>query len=312
MNVIVSAVIPTRNRPVESLAAVRSALAQTFRDLEAVVVIDGPDAATREALKSVNDPRLRVIELDHSVGGSEARNVGARAARGEWVALLDDDDEWLPEKIAKQYALAEASGSKRTLVASRFLFRESGIRDRVSPERLPSDRESISEYPFAPHSGFQTSVFFCGRQLLLDVPFIAGLPGLQDVDWFLRVMKVPDVKLMIAAEPLSIYNSPKGRATVTKNLTWQTSLAWAGKNRRLMTGRAYSLFIVRVCVRRAVDQKSGMRAFVRLFTACVFSGSASIAVLALFLARYFLSDDLRALLRQPLGRLRNLTLERSN
>lgn len=306
MTPLVTVVIPTRNRCDDVVVAARSALNQTFLDLEVVVVIDGADATSHQALTALRDPRLRIIQLDQSVGGSEARNVGARAARSEWIAFLDDDDQWLPEKIARQHSLAQTSGSKNTLVACRFLFRETGRPDRISPKLLPSGKQSISEYPFAPHSGFQTSVFFCSRQLLLNVPFIAGLPGLQDVDWFLRVMGVQDVNLLVAPEALSIYNSPAARTTVTRNLTWEACFAWAAQNRRLMTGRAYSLFIVRVCVRRAVEQHSGLSAFVRLFTACMFDGSPNITILALFVARYFLSDDLRWMLRHPFGHLRNL------
>ena len=102
----VSAVIPTRNRHQLVLRAVHSVLTQTYENLEAIVVIDGPDSVTRSALGAIVDPRLRVVELEHSVGGSDARNRGVREARGEWVALLDDDDEWLPSKIEKQVDVA--------------------------------------------------------------------------------------------------------------------------------------------------------------------------------------------------------------
>jgi glycosyltransferase involved in cell wall biosynthesis len=311
-NPTVSVVIPTRNRPGEALVAVRSALGQTFPDLEVIVVVDGPDVSTREAIEGVRDPRLRVVELDRSVGGSEARNVGARAANGRWIALLDDDDEWLPSKIASQLMLAETSAAKNVLIASRFFFREAGKPERIGPQRLPSGKHSISEYPFAPHSGFQTSVFLCSRQLMIDVPFTPGLSGLQDVDWFLRVMAVPDVQLMVVPEPLSIYNSPAGRATVTRRLKWETCLDWAAENRRLMTGRAYSLFIIRVCVPRAVEQNSGVKSFFKLFTACMLRGSADLELLVLFLARYFLSDQLREVFRRPFGNSRNVALEKQS
>src|ERR1700744_4710601 len=95
----VSAVIPTRNRPGLVCRAVESVLKQTIADLEVVVVVDGPDAATALALQEFHDPRIRCIELQQNVGGSEARNVGIREAQGTWIALLDDDDEWLPTKL---------------------------------------------------------------------------------------------------------------------------------------------------------------------------------------------------------------------
>ena len=92
----VSVVIPTRLRPALVPRAVRSALAQTLTDIE-VVVIDGPDPDTREVLAAIADPRLRIVELERSGGAPAARNVGVDHARAAWTALLDDDDEWLPE-----------------------------------------------------------------------------------------------------------------------------------------------------------------------------------------------------------------------
>jgi len=71
---LVSVIIPTRNRPQLVLRAVRSALNQTYPHLEVIVVVDGPDPATKEALETVVDGRLRVVALDQSVGGSDARN----------------------------------------------------------------------------------------------------------------------------------------------------------------------------------------------------------------------------------------------
>ena len=67
-------------------------------EIELIVVIDGPDSATEAALSSIADDRMTTICLSSSVGGSGARNVGIRKSRGEFIALLDDDDDdFLPE-----------------------------------------------------------------------------------------------------------------------------------------------------------------------------------------------------------------------
>src|ERR1700678_4760251 len=109
--IVVSAVIPTRGRPELLCRAVRSALAQTLRQIEVVVVIDGEDPATSIALDELaqQDGRLRVLALGASVGGSAARNRGVDAASGEWIAFLDDDDEWLPGKLQAQFDAMKAS-----------------------------------------------------------------------------------------------------------------------------------------------------------------------------------------------------------
>src|SRR5688572_11583153 len=85
----VSAIIPTRGRPELVVRAVRSALAQTYKDLEVIVVIDGPDPATEKTLEQSADKRLKVIVLSDAIGAAQARNIGATSARGGWIAFLD-------------------------------------------------------------------------------------------------------------------------------------------------------------------------------------------------------------------------------
>lgn len=98
----VSVIIPTHNRAHLISRAIRSVLEQTFQDLEVIVVDDGSTDGTEEAVKVFTDPRLRFIRHERNRGGSAARNTGIRAARGEYIAFLDSDDEWLPGKLAEQ------------------------------------------------------------------------------------------------------------------------------------------------------------------------------------------------------------------
>ena len=101
---LISVVIPTRRRPELLLRAIESVLRQTYDQMEILVVIDGPDEATREALRGVQDSRLRVIALPESVGGSDARNTGVQNAKGEWIAFLDDDDgSGCPRKLRNKW-----------------------------------------------------------------------------------------------------------------------------------------------------------------------------------------------------------------
>jgi len=142
---LVSVVTPTRFRPQLVCRAVRSALAQTFVDLEVVVVIDGPDPDTRAALEAIQDPRVRIVALETNAGGSEARNVGVREARGKWIALLDDDDEWYPAKIEKQFALAETLPGKRVVVACQY-YDTQGETQLLRPRRFPKPSQPISDF----------------------------------------------------------------------------------------------------------------------------------------------------------------------
>lgn len=99
----VSAIIPAYNRESTIKRSVDSALAQTYANMEVIVVDDGSTDRTVEVLRSYGD-RIRVI-VQKNAGPSAARNTGIRAARGEVIAFLDSDDEWLPEKINRQIRL---------------------------------------------------------------------------------------------------------------------------------------------------------------------------------------------------------------
>jgi glycosyltransferase involved in cell wall biosynthesis len=297
---IVSAVIPTRNRPGLVVRAAVSALEQTFPGLEVIVVVDGPDQATLHALAEVPDPRLRVIALEESVGGAEARNVGARVARGEWIALLDDDDEWLPRKIEKQLEAARSCPGNRVLVVSEFIERSPSGKEVVRPRRLPQPRERISEYMFDFLCYFQTSTYFCSRELFLEFPFRKELKSFQDIDWFLRINSDPTVKLEVVADILSVYYSPEQRASITGLLNWEKRLAWGQQNRTLMTRRAYSRFIVGSCAGTAVRDQAGPRALVRLLAECVFRGLPTPCTIALLFGAFLVTPDTRRRLRDSL------------
>ncbi len=98
----VSVVIPVYNRAESITRAIDSVLAQTLDDLEILVVDDASSDATPEIVRQYDDPRVRVFRHETNRGGSAARNTGIEHARGNYVAFLDSDDEWLPQKLEKQ------------------------------------------------------------------------------------------------------------------------------------------------------------------------------------------------------------------
>src|SRR5271156_3433137 len=223
----VSVVIPTRNRPALVCRALQSVLRQTYQELEAIVVVDGPDPVTVAALEAIDDPRVRIHALTENVGGSEARNVGAREASGEWIALLDDDDEWLPGKIEKQMAIAEALPRPRILVACQYFDRMEDA-ELVRPRKFIQPGQRISDFLYGGISllgameGFpQTSTWLVSREFFLEVPFQKGLKRNQDTDWVLRALRLPDVSVGMVPEPLVIFYNERKRKRITTKQDWQ-------------------------------------------------------------------------------------------
>src|SRR5665213_1350208 len=101
---LVSVIVPTRDRVQILRAAVASVLRQSATNFELIVVDDASTDGTSSYLAELAtmDKRVRVVRNAAPKGGAGARNEGISHARGEWIAFLDDDDEWLPNKIRRQ------------------------------------------------------------------------------------------------------------------------------------------------------------------------------------------------------------------
>ncbi len=296
----VSVVIPTFDRPGFLVRAIESVRIQTFKDFEIIIVIDGIDPESKAVLEQLSEPRLRYLELSEKVGGAEARNAGVRSANGTWIALLDDDDEWLPNKLEIQLATAATSQHEETLVTSLYVCRAPGFADVIRPRRLPGKSEPISDFMFDFLCYFQTSTFFCSRSLYLRIPFDSSLLFFQDIDWLLRISKDQAFRLVVVNQPLSIYHVPAGRSSITTTLDWQARLRWGSDRRHLLTKRAYSRFIVGTCVGRAVQDGVGWRGFTTLLKEVIFVGSATPYLVAILCGAYFLPPKQRMKVRDKL------------
>lgn len=106
----VSVIIPTFNRLNKVKRAIESAISQSHMPLEVIVIDDGSDVNIKHELKPyLSANGIVMIELQHSGNPGYLRKVGIDAARGEWIAFLDDDDYWHPEKLAIQLRIAQST-----------------------------------------------------------------------------------------------------------------------------------------------------------------------------------------------------------
>jgi glycosyltransferase involved in cell wall biosynthesis len=128
----VSVILPTYNRAATLGRAVQTVLSQDFADLELIVVDDRSTDATPQVLRSIGDSRVRVIRCEVNGGPARARNLGVGAARSQWLAFQDSDDEWLPGKLSAQWARARA-GADVGLVIGGYDVDDGRARVRVRP-----------------------------------------------------------------------------------------------------------------------------------------------------------------------------------
>jgi len=121
----ISVIIPTFNRKETLKRAVQSVLMQSYTPYEIIVIDDGSDDGTKEWLKD-NFPNVKYIYQMNS-GVSSARNKGIKFARGDWIALLDSDDEWLPSKLKDQANEIELNPAAKFLHTNEIWIRN-GVR----------------------------------------------------------------------------------------------------------------------------------------------------------------------------------------
>jgi glycosyltransferase involved in cell wall biosynthesis len=255
---LVSTVIPTLNRPQLVRRAVLSALDQTYSNLEIVVVVDGLDLDTVEELEMLQEPRLRVIALPENAGPATARNIGVRESRGEWIAFLDDDDEWLPEKTAKQISSSAHIDPAINFVSCRV---EERNRDTscVKPHDFPRPGENLSEYMFCRGGLLLPSTYLVKRTVMLAVPFRNGLRGNEDSDWLFRAQAAGVISPRWVDDVLTIYHNEASEDRLSIHPEWRDRYQWLLESPGLLTKRSVPFYLGRICIPEARRSSAPLR-----------------------------------------------------
>lgn len=202
---LVSVVIPTHNRQDLIQRAVDSALAQTFQQIEVIVVSDGSTDDTTSVVNKIcdSDKRVSLIEYFPGKGGNYARNTGIKAAKGEWVAFLDDDDEWHETKIEKQMELARQDENIGLICTGILAIYDS---DGSTSIYIPDTPYDASKAILLKNTiGSTTTVVM--RHELLDAcgMFDEALMAKQDYDLWVRACQM--TKVGVVKEPCVNYHN---------------------------------------------------------------------------------------------------------
>lgn len=233
----VSVVIPSIGRPC-LLDAVESARAQAqVGKVEIIVVFDLPMSEVPRDAASAAGKADKVLYTGGGRRACHARNLGVMAAGAPWVAFLDDDDVWAPDKLAKQLDLAVRlqSQGKLAIVGSRAKLRIGNNAPKfVSgvPLKLVGPAERIEDYlfrnrrPGSRRASFFTSSILAPRQLCLDIPWDVSLERHQDWDWLVRAGRVEGAAFIQAEGDLITYNVGS-EGSISAKADWEPSLLWA-------------------------------------------------------------------------------------
>ncbi len=230
----VAVVIPSYRRPERCRSAVLSALGQTLRPREVILVVDGEDASGYESIEiDVGDPALRVVRTGCSNGAAGARNIGVQHATTEWIAFLDDDDTFLPRKLERQMASIAAAGLPRggsPVISTSALIATDGARVERWPGRA------------------STCTLLVTRQLLLDIPMRGR--AFDDWDWQIRASRhamrhhVDEVLTVVAL----------GNEGLTSGATFAEGQAWLDSIRPMIGDEVYAAACLTVLGRLAGEK----------------------------------------------------------
>lgn len=199
--------------------AIRSTLNQSYADIDVIVVDDNgedsPDSAhTQSVVDAIGDPRVRLIKNKTNVGGAEARNVGIRESKGQYVAFLDDDDEYMPNKIEESVLRFEALANENLALVYGFAlslyedgaaFLNANVNEGWCPDLLLQTRGLAA-----------TSQWVCRRSALADVGGFTDSPAKQDSILMLKLF-ISDYEIACVEKPLSLYyEHSEGRISTSR------------------------------------------------------------------------------------------------
>lgn len=252
---LVSVVVPTHNRAAFIGVAIRSVLAQTDKNLEIIVVDDASTDETPVILRQLAniDSRIKILRNTKSLGGGGARNVGIHASSGEWIAFLDDDDEWDKTKIKYQLEKMRAHPSAVACTCSYKL--QLGLRS-AKVVRIKNEI-SLDQLLRRNYLG-GASMCLCSRNVLLRIGgFDTGFRSGQDWDLWVRLLEEGEI---VNCEDVLVNYGIHNGARISNNLDSQYFGArrFYFKYRSLMNDSIRKLRVSNCCFIMSQQKKRGI------------------------------------------------------
>jgi len=197
---LVSVVVPVFRHAALLDRALASILAQDYAPLEIIVVDDGPDDDVARVVAGWNDPRIRLKRHSHNRGAAAARNTGVAEARGAYIAFLDADDEWHPDKLRTQIAYMTGRGVAVSTTGFE-ISREGGPAEL----RLPAPVDAPLRLVWGCDLSTGSTLVATADLFRAAGGFHVDLPRFEDWDWLLRVAET---------QPIAVVGIPLARINV--------------------------------------------------------------------------------------------------
>jgi len=234
--------------------SIKSVLEQTYKNIEIIVVVDNNLLFTDSITKNV-----KVISACEAHNANKSRNIGIEEAKGEYIALLDDDDLWLPDKIkiqVEQMQSVHKEGHYFSYVQT-ALMKNGVINRHVYPKQGIKKNEKILNYFFGHSKGFiQCSSFFGDLELFTINKFNEEVIKHQDWDWLINAQKLPDLNIDFVPQILTYYTVNSVGTSVGTKQRWRYSEQWFDNYKDTVTEYAKSNFYSKVILRSLLYDNS--------------------------------------------------------
>ena len=192
-------------------ASIKSVLEQSFEDLELIVINDASSDNTRDIANSLanSDSRIQVINCDKNLGGAGARNIGLGAARGRYIAFIDGDDLWHPEKLERQMSLISFGGIHLVYTAIQKIDSVGRLFGKIQDVKSSVNYHTLLRNPLIGCSTVLVDYDAVGRRLMPDIR------KRQDFAFWLQLLRAGAVARGIN-EPLTYYRVRPGSLSSNK------------------------------------------------------------------------------------------------
>jgi glycosyltransferase involved in cell wall biosynthesis len=192
-NPFFSVIIPTHNRAHLLCQAIQSVLNQTYEKFELIIVDDHSTDNTKELINLFNDTRIQYIKNNCKRGAAGARNAGILKAIGEWVAFLDDDDIWFPQKLEMQYNKIQNVGEIVGLIYTGYAVYDFDKKEEVKVITPEKEGWIQRDLLYTNCIGALCSVIIRKRLLNQVGGFDDNFPAYQDCDLYVRIAGLTEI-----------------------------------------------------------------------------------------------------------------------
>lgn len=260
---LVSVIIPCYNSSNTIQQTLKSVIHQSFTDFEIIIIDDASDdiQKTEAIIDSFNDVRIRLIRHQENKNGAVARNTGIQAAKGDYIAFLDADDEWERNHLEISIKTLKSTNSDLSYSRCKMITTPPYI---YLPRKAISHNQKISEYLFVDGEVMYTPSLVVKKNIALKILFNEKLIRHQDYDFLLRFESLKGKISYIPIQTVIVHwenNNPK-----KKGGTWDFSLKFIKEYNKFFTSKATSKFIFKFVILPLLEENKRWKAIKVLHT----------------------------------------------